>query len=143
MRIAANSHRSNKGLTHISRKFIEDLENIYIPPISLDSFRPTDSEMSTSPGNPYRLFSRSLTAPAEIEDFGSYLSSSEAKTVARERARRVKTISDVSLGFPKGDIALYLMGNQITKLPKELFNLQKLTILSISSFYLRPCHAHF
>jgi len=90
--------------------------------------------MSTSPGNLHRPFSRSLTAPADNEDFGSYLSSSETRTVARERARRVKTISDMPLGFPKGDIALYLMGNQITKLPKELFNLQKITILSISAF---------
>jgi Leucine-rich repeat (LRR) protein len=103
-----NLRRRHSGLTHISRKFIEDLENIYIPPGSLDHFRPP--EESTSPGNTSRPFFR--------------------------------TISDMSLGFLKGDIALYLSDNEITKLPKELFNLQKLAILSISTFIF-SCHIRY
>ena len=48
----------------------------------------------------------------------------------------------MSLGFLKGDIALYLSDNEITKLPKELFNLQKLAILSISTFIF-SCHIRY
>ena len=135
-----NLRLRHSGLTHISQKFIEDLENIYIPPGSLDHFRAP--QMSTSPGNTSRHFSRSQTAPADIEDSGSYLFLSEARRITGDGNRRVRTISDMSLGFPKGDIALYLSDNDITKLPKELFNLQKLAILSISTFIF-SCHIRY
>lgn len=122
-----NIDLSNHNLTYISRKFVEDLENMYIPPDSLNNFR--SLELST--GIASRPFARSLTAPADVEESGSYHFASDARRMARERAGRVRTIADISLGLPKGQIALYLMANEITKLPKELFNLQKLTILSI------------
>ena len=133
---AVNPCSSNQNLTYISRKFIEDMENIYIPTDILDSF-----QVSTFPGSTSRPFMRSLTAPADIEEPGSYHFPSSARRMARERVGRVRTIADVSLGLPRGDIALYLMANQITKLPRELFNLQKLTILSIRTFPSTFCHA--
>ncbi|KAK2463633.1 hypothetical protein APHAL10511_004384 [Amanita phalloides] len=124
-----NIDLSNLNLTYIPRKFIEDLENIYIPPDSLDNFRP--AEAPTPPGITFRPFVRSLTAPADVEESGSYHFPSDTRRITRQRVGRVRTVSDMSLGLPKGEIALYLMANQITKLPKEFFNLQKLTILSI------------
>ncbi|KAF8637583.1 hypothetical protein AX17_002652 [Amanita inopinata Kibby_2008] len=121
---------SNNSLTYVPQRFIEDLEKIYIPPDSLERFQLT-SDSPVSPHNNARPLTRSHTAPADVEESGSYLFQTDTRRILRMNAGRTRTIADISLGLPKGEIALYLMANQITTLPQELFNLQKLTILSI------------
>ncbi|PFH51953.1 hypothetical protein AMATHDRAFT_2657 [Amanita thiersii Skay4041] len=122
---------SNNNLTHIPSRFIEDLEKMYIPPESLEQFKLTSHSTAFQSLSP-RPFARHHTAPADIEDIQSFLSSPNMTSrLVRANGERTRTVADVSLGLPKGEIALYLTANQISKLPIELFVLQKLTILSI------------
>ncbi|KIL69402.1 hypothetical protein M378DRAFT_8056 [Amanita muscaria Koide BX008] len=118
------------GLTRIPRKFIEDLGKIYILPDTRDDFHVGST---SPPQHTSRTFMRSLTAPADVEVPGSYLLQSDIRRMSRTSAGRVRTVAEFPLGIPKGQIALLLANNRITSLPKELFALEKLTILSIRS----------
>jgi hypothetical protein len=65
-----------------------------------------------------RLFSRSKTTPIST----SYQSRSFERTTS---------ISEASTGLAKDQIQLYLYANKIQKLPRELFSLTKMTVLSL------------
>lgn len=115
-------------MTHIPQKFIADLENWFVPPLKLEEVnakRLVAAQANTSvqsvPGG--RLFTRVATAPASAD--GSF---------PRLFGERTRTFLDASLGLPREELRLNLAVNMITQIPLEMFNLQKLTILSLRKY---------
>ena len=66
------------------------------------------------------MFTRVNTAPAGT--FGFFPSRSTASD-------RTRSIADASIGLAREQLQLFLAGNQIRSLPRELFGLDKLTVL--------------
>ena len=98
---------SSHELTYIPR-FIEDLGKFFVAAEQL--------ERANSTGG--RLFSRTKTAPIRA----SYQSRSFERTTS---------ISESSTGLAREELQLYLAANSIQKLPRELFSLKKMTVLSL------------
>ena len=87
---------------------IADLAKFFVPAERV--------EQANSTGG--RLFSRTKTTPIGP----SYQSRSFERTAS---------ISESSTGLARDELQLYLAGNKITRLPRELFYLIKLTVLSL------------
>jgi hypothetical protein len=47
----------------------------------------------------------------------------------RSFAERTRSIADASVGLAREHLQLFLSGNQIRHLPRELFSLEKMTVL--------------
>ncbi|KAJ7115911.1 hypothetical protein C8R44DRAFT_793625 [Mycena epipterygia] len=96
------------NLSSIPKKAVKELADFFVPEEKVERLNAGKiAPLAPPPLPPARQFGRSITAPAIL---GS-----------GERA----------VGVARHDIQLYLAGNQITRLPAQLFHLDKLTFLSL------------
>ncbi|KAJ6610235.1 hypothetical protein B0H10DRAFT_2061414 [Mycena sp. CBHHK59/15] len=102
---------SNLNLSSIPEKFVEDLNNFYVPEANTELENTRHMPPPSLPPPPeHRQFSRAITAPAVLGSTNSF-----PRTV----------------GFAREKIQLFLAGNQISSLPSRLLCLDKLTTLSL------------
>lgn len=117
------NHQLNEGcvyrdrqVTFIPKNVIQTLKClVYIP--APDDF--TALEMTKMRAE-HRPFVRSQTAPAYNASF------------SRTFGDRTRSINVTSMHGMKDGIHLILSGNLITKLPRDLWDLERLTVLSLS-----------
>lgn len=113
-----NEPCSGKNVTHIPPRVIRDLSKIVFLPETGKAYEDVQARLSSVNPPAQRLFGRTRTAPASMLRFGS-----QGKTLS----------SNSVLGGSRETMDLLLGQNNITKLPVELWRLQNLTLLSLST----------
>lgn len=102
---------SGREITYIPQS-IGDLGNFFVLAAKTAQANPTDR----------RLFSRTKTTPISTS------------SVSRS-FERATSISESCTGLARDEVQLYLSSNKIRKLPRELFNLTKMTVLSLRRYF--------
>jgi hypothetical protein len=122
--------KSSYNLTSIPKR-ISELGNFFVIPAKSEQAHASWTGSAYMGSNGGRLFTRTATAPAStINDFFASRASANLRT---------SSIKDVSVGLPREEIQLFLAGNQIRSLPRELFYLQKMTVLIMRVWFCTRC----